>query len=78
MLRMPRIVKVVVPDEVRESEVTRWIAEGLSRKMFRRLVIESLSEGIEIDLDRALEEFERTRDEVWKRIEREYKEKGLI
>ena len=75
---LPRIVKIVVPDEVKEPEVARWVAEGLSRRVFRKLVIESLSEGIEVDLERALEEFERTRDEVWKKIEKEYRKKGLI
>ncbi len=75
---MPRIVKVVVPDEVKESEIARWVAEGLSRKIFRKIIAESLSEGAEIDFERALEEFEKTRDEVWKRIEKEYREKGLI
>ena len=39
---LPRIVKIVVPDEVKESEVARWVAEGLSRRVFRKLVIESL------------------------------------
>ena len=67
-----------MPDKVKASEVARWIAEGLSRRVFRELVIVSLSEGIEVDLERALEEFERTRDEVWKKIEKEYREKGLI
>ena len=75
---MPRIVKVVVPDEVRESEIARWVAEGLSRKIFRKIIVEFLSEGVEINFERALEEFERTRDEVWKKIEKEYRERGLI
>lgn len=75
---MPRVVKIVVPDEVKESEVAQWVAEGLSRRLLRKLVIESLSEGMKVDLERALEEFERTRDEVWRRVEKEYREKGLI
>ncbi len=75
---LPRIVKIVVPDEVKEPEVVRWVAEGLSRRVFRKLVVESLSEGIEVDLERALEEFERTRNEVWRKIEKEYRKKGLI
>lgn len=75
---LPRVVKVIVPDEVKESEIARWIAEGLSRKIFRDIVIESLSKGVEIDFEKALEEFEKTRDEVWEKIEKEYQEKGLI
>ena len=75
---LPRIVKIIVPDEVKDPEVARWIAEGLSRRVFRKLVIESLSEGIEVDLEKVLEEFERTRDKVWRKIEKEYREKGLI
>ena len=75
---MPRIVKITVPDEVKEAEVARWIAEGLSRKVFRKLLVESLSEGINVDLEKALNEFERTRYEVWRRIEKEYRERGLI
>ena len=75
---LPRVVKIIVPDEVDEAEVARWIAEGLSRRIFRGMVIESLSKGVEIDFDKALEEFEKTRDEVWRKIEKEYREKGLI
>ena len=75
---MPKVVKIVVPDEVRESEVLQWVAEGLSKRLLRKLVIETLSEGLEVDLERALEEFERTRDDVWKKVEEEYREKGLI
>ena len=75
---MPRIVKIVVPDEVNDSEVARWVAEGLSRRVLRDLIIESLSEGIEVDVEKAILEFEKTREETWKRIEKEYREKGLI
>jgi len=75
---LPRIVKIIIPDEVNETEVARWIAEGLSRKVLRKLLVESLSEGINVDLEKALKEFEKTRDEVWRRIEKEYREKGLI
>ena len=75
---LPRVVKIIVPDEVDETEVARWIAEGLSRRLFRDVVIESLSKGVEIDFEKALEEFEKTRDEVWRKIEKEYREKGLI
>jgi len=63
---------------VKESEIARWVAEGLSRKIFRKIIVEFLSEGVEINFERALEEFERTRDEVWKKIEKEYRERGLI
>ncbi len=77
---MARVVKITVPEEVEESEIARWVAEGLSRKVMRRLILESLSRGVDVgvDLERALREFERTRSEVWKRIEEEYREKGLI
>lgn len=75
---LPRVVKIIVPDEVDETEVARWIAEGLSRRLFRDVVIESLSKGVEIDFEKALEEFEKTRDEVWRKIEKEYREKSLI
>ncbi|BAF34735.1 hypothetical protein APE_0472a [Aeropyrum pernix K1] len=75
---MPRVVKIVVPDEVKESDVAQWVAEGLSKRLLRKLVVESLSEGIDVNLEKALEEFEKTRDEVWRKVEKEYREKGLI
>ena len=75
---MPRVVKITVPDEVKDSEVARWVAEGLSRRVLRDLIIEYLSEGIDVDVEKAVLEFEKTREEVWMRVGKEYREKGLV
>ncbi|MEB3787282.1 MAG: hypothetical protein GSR78_00840 [Desulfurococcales archaeon] len=71
-------MKITVPDEVKDSEVARWVAEGLSRRVLRDLIIEYLSEGIDVDVEKAVLEFEKTREEVWMRVGKEYREKGLV
>jgi len=75
---MARIVSIKVPEDVSEGDVLRWVAEGLSRKFVKKLVPRYLESGVNLDLEKALREFEETRSEVWKRLEKEYKMKGLL
>jgi len=75
---MARIVSIKVPEDVSEGDVLRWVAEGLSRKFVKKLVLRYLESGVNLDLEKALREFEETRSEVWKRLEKEYKMKGLL
>lgn len=75
---MARIVSIKVPEDVSEGDVLRWVAEGLSRKFVKKLVLRYLESGMNLDLEKALREFEETRSEVWKRLEKEYKMKGLL
>jgi len=75
---MARIVNIRVPKDVSERDVVRWVAEGLSRRVAKKLVIRYLEGGIDLDLERALREFEETRNEVWKELEEEYRRKGLL
>ncbi|MCD6114628.1 MAG: hypothetical protein J7J78_04955 [Thermoprotei archaeon] len=75
---MARIVNIRVPKDVSERDVIRWVAEGLSRRVAKKLVIRYLEGGIDLDLERALREFEETRNEVWKELEEEYRRKGLL
>ncbi len=35
-------------------------------------------EGVDIDLEKALKEFEETRNEVWRSLEKEYRKKALL
>jgi len=75
---MARIVSIKVPEDVSEGEVVRWVAEGLSRRFVKRLVLRYLEGGVDLDLEKALREFEETRSEVWKRLEKEYRREGLL
>ncbi len=75
---MARIVNIRVPKDVSERDVVRWVAEGLSRRIAKKLVLRYLEGGIDLDLERALREFEETRNEVWKELEEEYRRKGLL
>mgnify|MGYP000238676663 CR=1 FL=1 len=75
---MARIVSIKVPEDVSEGDVVRWVAEGLSRRFAKRLVLRYLKSGVNLDLEKALREFEETRNEVWKELEEEYRRKGLL
>ncbi|MFA4647540.1 hypothetical protein P8X24_09885 [Pyrococcus kukulkanii] len=69
-----KTINVKVPDWVSEQEAQLWIAEGLGRKISRRIVLEALAKGIPLDE----KPFEETREEVWSEIKRKYIEMGLI
>lgn len=75
---MAKVVNVKVPEDATEDDVVRWVAEGLARKMAKKLALKYLEEGVSIDLEKATKEFEETRDEAWKEIEGEYKKKDLL
>ncbi len=75
---MARIVSIKVPKDVSEKDVVRWVAEGLSRRLAKKLVLRYLEGGVDLDLERALREFEETRSEVWRELEEEYRKKGLL
>lgn len=75
---MAKVVNVKVPEDVTEDDVVRWVAEGLARKMAKKLALKYLEGGVSIDLEKAAKEFEETRDEAWKEIEEEYKKKDIL
>jgi len=75
---MTRVISIKVPEGVSEEDVVRWVAEGLSRKLSKRIILKYLEKGIDVDLEKALREFEETRSEVWKRLEEEYRRKELL
>jgi len=75
---MARIVSIKVPKDISEEDIIRWVAEGLSRRFAKKLVLRYLRGGVDLDLERALREFEVTRSEVWKELEEEYRRKGLL
>ena len=75
---MAKIITLKVPDDVSEEDVIRWVMEGLARRMAKRLALKYLEEGMDIDLEKAIKEFEETRDEVWRELEKEYKKKGIL
>ena len=55
-----------------------WIAEGTSRELFRKVVLDVLKSGIKLNLKEALKKFEKTRKEAWKEIKERYVKEGLI
>ena len=73
-----RVVSIKVSEGVSGEDIMRWVAEGLSRRIAKKLVLRYLEGGVDLDLERALSEFEETRNEVWKELEEEYKRKGLL
>jgi hypothetical protein len=75
---MVKIVSVRVPDDVSEEDVVQWVLEGLARRMAKRLALKYLEEGVDIDLEKALKDFEETRIEVWRELEKEYKRMGIL
>ena len=75
---MTRVISIKVPEGVSEEDVVRWVAERLSRKLSKRIILKYLEKGIDVDLEKVLREFEETRSEVWKRLEEEYRRKELL
>ena len=73
---MPKVV-IEVPEGIDEKKIKFWIAEGMSRELFKRIVLDALKSGIELD-EEALKKFEETREEAWKDIKDKYIKKGLI
>ncbi len=75
---MARVISIKVPEDVSERDVVRWIAEGLSRRFAKKLALRYLRNCMDLDLEEALREFEKTRSKVWEDLEEEYKRKGLL
>jgi hypothetical protein len=74
---MPKIV-IEVPEGIDEEKIKFWIAEGMSRELFKKIVLDALKSGVELNLEKAIREFEETRKEAWKEIKEIYTKKGLI
>ena len=74
---MPKIV-IEVPEGIDEEKIKFWIAEGMSRELFRKIVLDALRSEIELNFEEALKKFEETREEAWKEIKEKYIKKGLI
>ena len=74
---MPKIV-IEVPEGIDEEKIKFWIAEGMSRELFKKIVLDVLKSGVELNLEKAIIEFEETRKEAWKEIKEIYTKKGLI
>jgi hypothetical protein len=75
---LTKIISVRVPDDVSEEDIIRWVLEGLARRMAKRLALKCLEEGVDMDLEKALKDFEETRIEVWGELEREYRGIGIL
>ena len=74
---MPKVV-VEVPKGIDEEKIKFWIAEGMSRELFKKIILDALKSGIKLNLDEAIKKFEETREEAWKEIKEKYAKKGLI
>ncbi len=75
---MAKTITIEVPEWINGREVYAWIAEGMSREFFKKVVMERLRKGMDLDLEEALKEFEKTRADSWKETKKRYLEKGLI
>jgi len=74
---MPKVV-VEIPEGIDEEKIKFWIAEGMSRELFKKIVLDALKSGIELNFEEALKEFEETRKDAWKEVKKRYVKKGLI
>ncbi len=74
---MPRVV-VEVPERIDEEKIKFWIAEGMSRELFKKMVLDVLKSGIELNLEEAIKKFEETREVAWKETKDKYAKKRLI
>ena len=74
---MPKVV-VEVPEGIDEEKIKFWIAEGMSKELFKKIVLDALKSGIKLNLEEAIKKFEETREEAWKEIKEKYVKKGLI
>ncbi len=70
---MPKVV-IDLPEGVDEEKIKVWIAEGMSRELFKKIVLNALKSGIELNFEEALKKFE----EAWEKIKEKYIKKGLI
>ncbi|MCD6563130.1 MAG: hypothetical protein J7K23_04335 [Thermoproteales archaeon] len=74
---MKKTVMIEVPEWVDEEEVRFWVAECVGRKMVKKLVLEALSD--KVDLTREERElFDKAREFAWRDILEMYKRKGFI
>ena len=73
---MARIVSIKVPKDVSERDVIRWVAEGLSRRIAKKLILRYLEGGMDLDLESALKEFEETRSRYGKNWRRSTRRRG--
>ncbi len=74
---MPRVV-VEIPEGVDEKKLKFWIAEGMGRELFRKLALDVLKSGMNLDPEKSFREFDITRSEAWSEIKKRYAEEGLI
>ncbi len=74
---MPRVV-IEIPEGIDEEKIKLWIAEGMSRELFKKIALDALKSGIRLNLEEAIKKFEETREEAWKEIKEKYAKKGLI
>jgi len=74
---MPK-VEIEVPEGIEEEKIKFWIAEGMSKELFKKIVLDVLKSGIKLDFEKAIKKFEESREEAWKEIRKRYIKKGLI
>lgn len=71
-------ITMKVPDWVDEEKAYLWVAEGMSKDLYKKLISETLRSGMDLDLSKALEDFEKTREDAWKETKQKYVKKGVI
>ena len=74
---MGKIIQIEVSEDIPEDKIKKWILEGISREITRKLVLDVLREGMELNEDE-LKKFESTREEVWLEVKERYKKKGIL
>ncbi len=73
---MGKIITIEVPDWVGEEEVRLWVAEGIGRKLARKMVLLELSEELELTEEERL--FEGAREKAWEKVLERYRVEGIV
>lgn len=50
---MPKVM-IELPEGVDEAKLRFWIAEGMGRELFKKLALDTLKLGMDLDPERAL------------------------
>ncbi len=74
---MGKNITVNVPHWVSEEEVRLWVAEGIGRKMAKKIILDALAEGLELtEEEKRL--FDIARERAWRKTLERYRREGLV
>ncbi len=75
---MGKIIQIEVPEDVSESMIKKWVLDGMSKELTKKLILSILEKGLPLDEKEELKKFEKTREEVWTKIKEYYMKKIIL